>query len=800
VKLRENQQEALDSILESFKAGNTFTLVQAPCGYGKTILSSHLIRQSVLKYGANCLFLAHLTELVLQTGEKLNQVDSDMYDLTRFYCSSTGKNKEIGQITIGSRQSVSKGIKSGHFDSTKFNLIIVDECFVGETRISTPTGLKRIDLLCSGDKVYNQYGIGTVEAVSVKKNSDLYEVKLDDGTKTRCTGNHPFFTESGWVEARLMDESSYTFSVEGMRMLWENVQAMDSIFEEWESKECNAREIMEQAKILLDIVLEENREPNEIQVQQGENGKDFEENKTQAYKKRRERAIIALASIGSASRTGPRMGSRIINKNYERSQERRLSELLQSGYCKRKGKNCNRDRWDQPSFDKKKRAGQEKGRSSYFPRVVSVSRIKRKSNEPVYNIQVSGHPSYFANGVAVHNCHLVEKNGANGQYTQIFDYFAQKNDRLRILGVTGTPFKTKTGFIYGDKPHHMFNDLNYAVTMREMIDLGYLCEYRHKVVDISNTESAVKNIKKNSSGDFKEGELSEIMSEEIHMDSVCKVIDEYASERKSIMVFAVDISHAELLATRLGTVCVHSKLNSKIWRERVNQFKAGEIRVLVNVSQLSIGFDSPMVDCIVMARPTMSPALYVQIAGRGLRLCDGKKDMLLLDIVNNYCRHGSICNPKIKEKKRKNDEDDEKKERNSAICPECFEVVEGDELYCPLCGAEMKEKKDIIERDERLKLIDAENKRNEKTIVQWGIKENHVTKKGNSGIMAYIRLNNLKTVFKFAGQYTSKEERLRNYIGSLRYGDKCEIVKTGYGDWVEITERAQRTGNVLQMA
>ena len=91
------------------------------------------------------------------------------------------------------------------------------------------------------------------------------------------------------------------------------------------------------------------------------------------------------------------------------------------------------------------------------------------------------------------------------------------------------------------------------------------------------------------------------------------------------MVFAVTIEHAEALAEFLGCEAVHSKLDKDTWRDRVDRFKSGVARILVNVTQLSIGFDAPRIDCIVLARPTMSPALFVQMIGRSLRVhvdCD----------------------------------------------------------------------------------------------------------------------------------------------------------------------------------
>jgi len=117
------------------------------------------------------------------------------------------------------------------------------------------------------------------------------------------------------------------------------------------------------------------------------------------------------------------------------------------------------------------------------------------------------------------------------------------------------------------------------------------------------------------------------------MASVVKAIEDYAQGRQHIIVFAVTIEHAERLADLLGCFAVHSKLKREVWRDRVDEFKEGRQRILVNVSQLSIGFDAPCIDCVIFARPTKSPALFTQMAGRSLRK-DDRPDLLYKKYVD----------------------------------------------------------------------------------------------------------------------------------------------------------------------
>jgi len=63
--------------------------------------------------------------------------------------------------------------------------------------------------------------------------------------------------------------------------------------------------------------------------------------------------------------------------------------------------------------------------------------------------------------------------------------------------------------------------------------------------------------------------------------------------------------------------------------------RSRDIRIVTSVGVLNEGFDAPMVDCVCLARPTMSSILFVQQTGRCLRPSPGKKDCLILDIVDN---------------------------------------------------------------------------------------------------------------------------------------------------------------------
>lgn len=78
-------------------------------------------------------------------------------------------------------------------------------------------------------------------------------------------------------------------------------------------------------------------------------------------------------------------------------------------------------------------------------------------------------------------------------------------------------------------------------------------------------------------------------------------------------------------------------------RERIlNEFKAGNIKVVTNVGVLTTGFDYPELDTVVIARPTMSLALYYQIVGRAIRPHPEKECSWIVDLCGNFKKFGRV--------------------------------------------------------------------------------------------------------------------------------------------------------------
>jgi DNA repair protein RadD len=223
--------------------------------------------------------------------------------------------------------------------------------------------------------------------------------------------------------------------------------------------------------------------------------------------------------------------------------------------------------------------------------------------------------------------------------------------------------------------------------MAELIDSGHLTPLRAKESDRIDEE--LRAVRKGANGDYALEPLSRVMNKKVHIDSAVRAYEDFGEGRKSAVCFAVDIAHAETLTRafqRAGhkAEVVHHKIKGSVRSERLAAFDRGELEVLVNVDILTEGWDVERLDLVVMARPTLSPGLFVQMVGRGLRLFPGKQSLLVLDLVGNFATHGSPMNPIVKGRPQPGGGGAGKLKP----CPQCLELVAVRERSCPECGYE----------------------------------------------------------------------------------------------------------------
>ena len=214
-------------------------------------------------------------------------------------------------------------------------------------------------------------------------------------------------------------------------------------------------------------------------------------------------------------------------------------------------------------------------------------------------------------------------------------------DRL-LVGITAT---AKRGDNIGLEL--VFQKIAFFRSLREMVKAGYLTRPRGIRIDSTANLDPVST----KGGDLDEIELAKAISTKERNRLIVKAFLEHAADRKTI-AFTVNVEHSESLAEEfllagVTAAAVSGRLDRERRRQILQDFKRGKIQVLTNCNILVEGYDEPEVSCIIMGRPTKSSLLYVQMAGRGTRLFDGKTDCLIIDIADVTSKHSLQTAPTL---------------------------------------------------------------------------------------------------------------------------------------------------------
>jgi DNA repair protein RadD len=281
--------------------------------------------------------------------------------------------------------------------------------------------------------------------------------------------------------------------------------------------------------------------------------------------------------------------------------------------------------------------------------------------------------------VIIDEAHLVSHKDEGGYRTLLAELSAI-NPNLRIVGLTASPYRLGHGYITDDPA--IFDALIEPVSIEELIHKGYLSTLRSK---LTATKLEVDGVKKRG-GEYIEAELQAAVDTTDKNARVVQEIIKLGTDRQSWLVFCAGVAHAQHIATALqaqGIIaeCVTGETPSSERDRILTDFKAGRIRALTNANVLTTGFDAPGIDLVAMLRPTMSPGLYVQMAGRGLRIAPGKTDCLVLDFAGVVEQHGPITAVRAPPKKG-----DKQGEAPVKVCDHCQEICALSVRVCPACG------------------------------------------------------------------------------------------------------------------
>ena len=213
------------------------------------------------------------------------------------------------------------------------------------------------------------------------------------------------------------------------------------------------------------------------------------------------------------------------------------------------------------------------------------------------------------------------------------------SDKL-LLGVTATTQRSD-----GKALADYYGRISYTYGLQQAIKDGWLVDIRGYRVDTTVNLDAVGN----SGGDFQTAQLADKVNNPARNERVVSAWENLGEQRKTV-VFAVDIAHAQALAKEFeqrGHACAAIWGNDPDRGAKLADHKAGQLKILVNVGILVEGYDDPSIECIVIARPTQSECLFTQMCGRGTRLNSGKKDLVIIDVVDNTSTHSLMTLPSL---------------------------------------------------------------------------------------------------------------------------------------------------------
>lgn len=281
--------------------------------------------------------------------------------------------------------------------------------------------------------------------------------------------------------------------------------------------------------------------------------------------------------------------------------------------------------------------------------------------------------------IVIDECHLIN-NRQQGVYRQLIKQLTEINPLLRVVGLTATPFRLGQGLLT-DGESALFDGIIEPVTINELVSRGFLAPLKSKHTEAMIDTSRVRK----RGGEFIPGQL-EKASDAITEAAISEIISR-SGDRQHWILFCAGVAHSEHCADELNAygidaACITGKTPKGERARLISDFKAGRLKALTNADVLTTGFDAPNTDLIAFLRPTMSPALYLQMAGRGMRVKDHTDHCLVLDFAGNVETHGPITGvqpPKMSS-------GDGGGESPAKACPECDELVHTSIMICPECG------------------------------------------------------------------------------------------------------------------
>ncbi len=263
---------------------------------------------------------------------------------------------------------------------------------------------------------------------------------------------------------------------------------------------------------------------------------------------------------------------------------------------------------------------------------------------------------------------------------KIIEILREKNPNLRVVGMTGSPWRTKEGYIYEidldnsiveETTNPYYKKVVARVTPKELIDLGFATP--PKLIPVSE-KYETEGIKLNSSGTFNQDDIDQAFvgrgnkTAAVVQDIVNKVNERSA---RGVLIYAATIDHCYEIMESLpnyNSAMIHGGMSDAHNKQAVQDLRDQKIKYLVNVGMAAVGLSVNHIDIVAFLRLTESSRFYTQVLGRGMRLDDGKLDFWVLDYtanIENLFPSGDLFAPEIVAYGKK------PSKKEVVFCPDC---------------------------------------------------------------------------------------------------------------------------------
>lgn len=241
--------------------------------------------------------------------------------------------------------------------------------------------------------------------------------------------------------------------------------------------------------------------------------------------------------------------------------------------------------------------------------------------------------------IIIDECHLASSPSS------VMKKFINELGNVRIIGLTATPIILMNTLEQGSvlkmlnrTKKSFFNEVIHVTQIEEIVNKGY---WAKMVYEVYKKDTSM--LRYNSSGsEFTEDSMIRMYNENNIEREVIQKVDSLR-HRRGILIFCPSVAKAVELSNKIqGSKVVFGNMPEKERDEIIKKFKSGEIKIVVNVNVLSVGFDYPELDTVIDITPTASIARYYQKLGRACRPHPNKKEALLIDYSGNYERFGDL--------------------------------------------------------------------------------------------------------------------------------------------------------------